>query len=253
MKLLCLIFTLSLLSLDMVKAKIKNGYVDVMNARESLRSLKEITTSRKDFSSQQFRVMNDKIQMLKDDIACFELTETLLQQFRLIAPELYNEMDSIRDKDHIPTDIYVKFILKEYSAVQFPGTSYIQYKEGDHSSYSEYGANTVSVKIWVMDISLTILAHELGHIKYEIPNLIRYKEYYQQNYKASPVDYNYLGHNPNDLSGKSASVFEKQFSKNHKDYLRATDVKLDSPFKLLNEIRKNREPNQHASIDIVSI
>jgi hypothetical protein len=239
MKLLCLIFTVSIISISIAEAEIKNGYVDIINARKSLRSLLEIVPST-DLKLQRSNVLNDRIRMLKDYIACFELTEILLQQFRLIAPELYNEIDSIRDKSHRSTDVFIKFIPKEHADIQLPGTTYMQYKAGDHASYSEYGERTVSVKIWIMDTSLTILAHELGHVKHVVPNLASYDEYYKQNYRSLNDDPDYLGHNPNDPGGKSASFFEKRFIDDYRIYLRTYLAKLSSPFKLIRDIRRNR-------------
>jgi hypothetical protein len=240
MKFLCLIFTVSIFSISIAEAEIKNGYVDIINARESLRSLTEIVLSSTDLNSQKSSVLNDRIRMLKDYIACFELTEILFQQFRLIAPELYNEIDSISDYSHRSTDVFIKFIPKDHADIQHPGTTIMQYKEGDPASYSEYGERTVSVKIWIMDTSLTILAHELGHVKHVVPNLASYDEYYKQNYRSLNDEPDYLGHNPNDPSGKSAAFFEKRFSEDYRIYLRTYVVKLTSPFKLIKDIRRNK-------------
>ena len=58
------------------------------------------------------------------------------------------------------------------SYFKHPGITSLDYKEGDNdASYSEYGDRTVSITIWIMDNALTILSHELGHVKYRYPTL----------------------------------------------------------------------------------
>ena len=57
------------------------------------------------------------------------------------------------------------------------------------------------IRIWIMDNALTILSHELGHVKYQVPNLENYAKYYKETYGTSNNEA-YLGHNPSDPSGK---------------------------------------------------
>ena len=53
----------------------------------------------------------------------------------------------------------------------------------DKDAYqSEYGKFTVSVKVWIVPRALLVLAHELGHVKYQVPNLASYFEFYKKHY-----------------------------------------------------------------------
>lgn len=239
MKLLCLVLvSVSIVSLEIAPGAIKNGYVEIENARKSLNSLKSITLSTTNLPPEQRRKVEGTIKSLTDYITYFELTEELLGQFRLTAVELYKEIDSIRDKNGKLTDVYIKFIPKAAADIQHPGSTYLIYRDGDDTSYSEYGPHTVSVKVWIMDTSLSILAHELGHIKFEVPNLADYNNYHKVSYRAINNESNYLGHRPSDPSGQSAFAYEKRFSENRKAYLRSTQQKQTSPFQMLTEIRE---------------
>ena len=237
MKLLCLVFAMPLF-LILAKAEIKNGYVDVENARVALRSLKLLTSSDTTLNEKQSRNVNDRIKVLTDYINYFEITNILLNEFTRIVPDLFADINGIKDKAGSPTDVYVKFIPMNQVDGNHPGATYIQYKQGDDTNYSEYGANTVSIKIWIMDTSLTILAHEFGHVKYEVPNLSDYQNYQ----KANPnINRSYRGHNPSDLSGQSASTYEKKFSRTYSDYLKSTMSRRLSPFKIARQVREANE------------
>jgi hypothetical protein len=59
-------------------------------------------------------------------------------------------------------------------------TTNIACLEGDKNVYySEYGPNTVSVKIASVKTSLLLLAHEFWHAKYEVTNLAISPERYR--------------------------------------------------------------------------
>lgn len=240
MKLPCLIFTIFIVSFGIAKGEIKNGYVDVNNAREALNSLLNASPTQP-LTLQQSRKVKERIRILTEHIMYFQITETLLLHFRVVAPDLYDEMNRMQDKDGKPTNVFVKFILKEHSNVQHPGTTYIQYKPGDNTCFSEYGVQSASVKVWIMDTSLTILAHELGHVKYEVPNLAAYDAYHRENYRSLNHEPNYIGHSPNDPSGKSAACFEKRFSESYRSHMKASSAKVPSPFKVRDEILKTKK------------
>jgi hypothetical protein len=117
-------------------------------------------------------------------IAYYELTEQLLAQFRSIAPDLYHEIDTIKDDEGRSTDVYVKFMPEEEMKVSVSGTTNIAQAEEDGNAYhSEYGAHTVSVRIAIGKKSLGLLAHELGHVKYQVPYLVSYVKYYNMHYQ----------------------------------------------------------------------
>jgi hypothetical protein len=170
----------------------------------------------------------------------YELTEELLKQFKLISPNLYNRIDSIKDAKGRPTDVYVKFIPREEATVMAGGITYMAQPDKDMDEcYSEYGKQSVSIKIWIFRQALFALSREFGHVNYQVPNLSTYTEYYKKMYQPFLTESNRMGHSGNDPSGKNALAFEKEFKKDYANYLKLkeSDTRLESPLVLMNEIR----------------
>ena len=119
--------------------------------------------------------------------------------------------------------------------------------ENDKDAYlSEYGEFTVSVKIWIVSKALLVLSHELGHVKYQIPNLASYMNFHKKCYKDERS--NYIGHNPHDPSGKTAVQTEKLFRKEYAYFLKNTNEKIQNPVILLTKIRKSMSPKHYAVV-----
>lgn len=89
----------------------------------------------------------------------------------------------------------------------------VEQDKTDKDAYSsEYGFNTVSVKVANVKRSSILLAHEFGHIRYLVPNLAMYVETYINYYKKKMVDSNAMGHQPDDPSGRMARTYEGKFA-----------------------------------------
>ena len=54
---------------------------------------------------------------------------------------------------------------------------------------------------------LTLLAHEFGHLKYIVPNISDYHEFYVENYSLNNGS-QLIGHSLNDASNKHARDFD---------------------------------------------
>lgn len=173
-------------------------------------------------------------------ISCYELTEKLLDQLKRVSPDMYNEIDGIRDKRGRPTDVYIKLIPRERARVQLQAVSFFRPASIDEDAHlSEYGEYSVSVDIWIADNALQLLCHELGHVKYVVPNLARYSKFYNKHYRKPGVDFSHIGHDRHDESGESAKAFEKRFFVDKANYLRDGGKKLESTFSILQKIKKN--------------
>lgn len=223
-----------------VYGEIKNGYENQINgARETLKNLSALLWASDDLSLIQLREIKSKKQTVANYIAQYELTESLLKQFQIMAPDLYHEINEIKDNHGRSTDVYVKFILSEQATIQAGGITYLDQVPGDPHTYrSEYGEHTVSVKIWIMDNALFVLAHEMGHIKYQVPNLSYYVAYYKMTYPPAITEPNYIGHNINDPSGLSALSFHKRFCHAYSNSLKQKTSSLETPVNLFRHIRK---------------
>lgn len=223
-----------------VYGEIKNGYENqISSARESLKNLSALRWTSHDLSHIQLREIKSKTQTIWNYIAQYELTENLLKQFQILAPDLYHEINEIKDSRGRSTDVYVKFILREHAVVQAGGITYLNQVPGDQHAYrSEYGERTVSVKIWIMDNALFVLAHEMGHIKYQVPNLAGYMDYYKMTYRPGFTEPNYIGHNTNDPSGLSALSFHKRFCHAYSNSSKQRNNPQETPANLFRHIRK---------------
>ena len=175
-----------------------------------------------------------------DFILYYNLTEKLLKQFQLISPDLYNEINNIRDHRGRPVDVYVKFVSIDGTSIKAAGTTYIDQSENDEDLYrSEYGEGKVSVKIWMINRALFVLAHELGHVKYQVENLADYVKYYKNNYIEQSNPSQCLGHNAHDLSGKTATIYEKKFRSSYLEFQKTTTEKLPGPADLLTKMSRD--------------
>jgi hypothetical protein len=240
MKKYCVIVIIFWVMLNTAWAKLRNGYEkNIHIVREQLKNYNDILLTNNLRVSDKRNIktrMNDLIAFQ----SYYELTEELLKQFKLVSPNLYNRIDSIKDAKGRPTDVYVKFIPREEALLMAGGITFMaQSGEDKDACFSEYGKHSVSVRIWIFSQALFALSHELGHVHYQVPNLEVYTEYYKRMYQPFSSESNHLGHAGNDRSGKSATTFEKEFKKDYANYLRLREdnTRLDSPLVLMNEIR----------------
>lgn len=201
-------------------AKIRNGYSPgITSASTSLKMLIDLLNDDQKLTLSEKRVLEKRIKEVTDFILYYELTEQLLIRFRTIAPDIYNSIDSLRDGKGRPTDVYIRFISESHARVMAWGiTNIAPMMDDPHGYRSEFGDYTVSVKVWAVEKSLMVLAHELGHVKYQVDNLASYYDYYKTKYPRATTDPNNIGHAFGDASGDCAVDFEKRFRASHFRY-----------------------------------
>jgi hypothetical protein len=137
---------------------------------------------------------------------------------KMISPGMYNEMDHLIDKRGRVTDIYIRFILPEESSMLLNGASFFQASDMDEdASQSRFGQFTVSIDVLICETALNLLAHEFGHVKYIVPNLATYRQYYRHTYNLSTMAHR-LGHSGSDASGRMSSVFGSQFLRDRRTF-----------------------------------
>jgi hypothetical protein len=248
MKKYSVIVIMFFLVLNSAWGKLKNGYEkDILDVREKLKNYNHILNTNDNLSASDRRHLKTDIKNLIVYQSYYELTEELLKQFKQISPEIYNRIDSIKDAKGRYTDVYVKFIPREEASIMAGGVTYMSQSVKDkHACFSEYGKHSVSIKIWLFNEALLALAHELGHVNYQVPNLATYAEYYKKLYPPFSTETNHMGHAPSDRSGKDAITFQKEFKKTYLDQakFRSGDMRFESPFILMEEIKKKVSNNQ---------
>ncbi len=235
-----ILFVITLVFSVPSSAAINNGYErDIYQAEELLKHFKSLLDN-KNLSARERRLIKSNIAMLANSISYYEVTENLLSQFRTIAPDLYDEVNAITDKHGRAVNVYIKIIPKNSTTVKAWGITYLSHVRNDaHTYQSEYGVGTVSVKIWMVNEALFVLAHELGHVKYQVPHLSTYIRDYKRFYGTKSDNFFYLGHHPNDPSGKSANEYVKRFRKEYVYFVRTSREKIQSPLVLHGRFRRN--------------
>ena len=241
MKKYCLYLAASLLSCNCAFAQIVNGYEREINGiRESLSSLTNMLSSDADMPPSKKHQIRVNIAKLSEYVMYHQLTEELLDQFKLIAPDLYASIDSIKDSRGRRVAIFVRFASEMEMQNGAHGTTNINQSQHDLSLYSsEYGDGTASIKIASVNKSLSLLAHEFGHIFYQVRNLESYAIDYASWYLNETFNSKYIGHNTNDPSGRKALEYENLFRDQFLVYSRSSTVRIDSPLALLETIRKS--------------
>jgi hypothetical protein len=234
-----LIFMIIACSNSVVFGEIMNGYdKDIVSMRQSLKHL-TVLMQEKTLTSEQRRKIKSTIAVVLNNISYHELTENLLNQFKVMAPDLYEEISTITDRNGKAVNVYVKFIPRDATNVKAWGTTYIDHAQDNNDTYvSEYGENSVSVKIWLVNKALLVLSHELGHVKYQVPNLATYLDYYRKHYDSTDHE-DCRGHNADDPSGKNALEYEKRFRRNIVSFLKIDNRKLVDPIALQGKIKKS--------------
>lgn len=241
MKPVCTLLLLFLLSASNLFGKIRNGYeAQLYSCKLSLHGLNMELLNRPDLTRDKRLRIESKIDYLIDFISYYELTEELIRQLRMVSPGIYLEIDSLIDRRGRPTDVYVRVMPREKLRTQMKAASFVTRSSIDEdASVSEYGEHSVAVDIGISDNALFLLSHEFGHINYIVPNLAAYSEFYDKHYVKPRVKSDFIGHKPHDESGKCANVFEQRFIEEKARYRFHGGIKPESPYILVNRIRKN--------------
>lgn len=221
-------------------AKIKNGYEpQLQTTKTSLQKLQWLLAQDMDMSSLQRLKVKEDLKILVDYVACYELTEVLIQRLKTISPAIYLQLDSIKDRKGRSTDVYIKLITRDKTKVVLKAASFFQQSPTDQDeNISIYGRCSVAVDIWIADNALLLLCHELGHISYIVPNLATYVQFYRR-YYSKERDVSFIGHRPSDVSGKAAQMFEKRFLADRLTYVRHQEKKPEAFVSMLSRTKKN--------------
>ncbi len=232
---------MNILIVTSISGKIKNGYEpDINVAREGLKKINLLMDST--ITPVERRRLIEHATRLREFILYHDLTDRLLFQFKLISPDIYNEIDTIRDAQARLVDVYVKFLPNTRMRGNMAGTTNVPLGE-DGDTYSSYfGPQSVSTTITSENNALSLLAHEFGHIKYQVPNIATYRKFYTRHYHVVSVDSPGYGHHHMDPGGQIASEFERQFRLNHDGYLKNNGEKRQRLTSLIKSMEKSLPP-----------
>ena len=193
-------------------AVIRNGYASKADQVENALCKLRTTLASNTLSAYEKKSIRDRMRKMVLYLAFSDATDALLAQFKAISPELYDRIDSLKDAKSRPVDVYVKIILREKATIMAAGVTRMLALEDDRDACSsEYGRQTVSIEIWAFASTLITLAHEMGHVAYQVPNFAQYLAYYQSKYHHPDIQADCMGHEPDDNGGRMAILFEREF------------------------------------------
>lgn len=84
------------------------------------------------------------------------------------------------------------------------------------------------MRIAAVNNPLFLLAHEFGHVKYQVPNLATYFIFYSRYYLENSYKGKSLGHKDHDLSGRQARVYGNRFRKEYISFQKSRSIRIDS-------------------------
>jgi len=233
-----LLLFLCLVATESVIGKIRNGYTTAMaSAQECLRQLNQRLLINPDMPESERRRIYAAMKKHTEAIAHYQLTDALLDQFRMISPDLYYRIDQLMDRRGRETDIYVRFIPEADATVMLSGVSFFRPSAIDEdASRSRFGEFTVAIDIWICDTALNLLAHEFGHTMHIVPNLAAYRRYYSETYRDR-VTVSHIGHSASDASGRMAYSFGQQFLRDRRAFRLRTGKQPQRIFAILKKVR----------------
>jgi hypothetical protein len=204
MKRLCII-TLVILCLGVCQnsyAEIINGYEYELKKNEKyIRNLNEIAkgvldTLQRGKLNNFIQVAHKNAEKLREDHA---KTQELIERFRMIDPDLYDEIANIKDREGNEIDVYIK-VVDRLRLGMLGATNVSHHVDNPNVYKSEYGDYTVSVKVvnTTSIRAMLILVHELGHVRYQVPHLADYTVFYKQTYQNKYLEGIKKGHHPDD-------------------------------------------------------
>ena len=214
------VYFLGLLMLFNIKifGEIKNGFtssqsdaIGTLKYLENLLHEDKLPKSKQGFSAIQKSRLKSEIRRIRKLRVWEAVTSNLLLEFQTIAPDLYKEMNGLMDSNGRTVDIYIKFLPHWKMRDSPSGVTRLSYRENDSTVYTnEYGVNSISIHISFSEIkALTLLAHELGHVKYIVPNICTYHEFYRNRFQNNEAKLK--GHSHNDESSRYAQNFQNRF------------------------------------------
>ncbi|UZR97673.1 hypothetical protein [Chondrinema litorale] len=196
-------------------AEIINGYdAEIIQASKNitnLESLREETLNKADqhFINKDIRSLHLLVKKLSKNQ---RKTAYLINQLKVIDPKLYYQINTIRDLEGNETDVYIK-VVDDLKWNFLGATNVAQSDKNPHIYHSLYGDTTVNVMLTFPSkaIALKVLVHELGHVKYQVPNLASYMVFYRKSYFGKNYNSRIYGHLEYDPSHHSVKETLKAF------------------------------------------
>lgn len=153
-------------------------------------------------------------------------TDEVISDLKGADISLFNELNNLTDANGDKVDVYLKTINSFGEETGVYGDNSIASLSSNPnkptSAYDQYsnGRGTVLVRVnsrrYGSEDAVVLTAHELGHVKYNVPHLASYIKFFKENYDPNvPGE---KGHRSDDPSGKSVDRVLKEFMPLYKQY-----------------------------------
>lgn len=216
MRSLMIIFVLTIIC-PYSKAEIRNGFVPELKRCQSALNFLDAELSdpqinekrKKDFLrlKRQFTLQQGSALKL------FQRTEEIIHDLWDISPGIMSQVDNLRDANGVITHVYVVVDFHLGSRDGIRGVTNLGFSKNDDNTYaSRFGDHSVEVRVNGGPNAIVLLAHELGHVIYQVPNLKSYVKFYRGHYNNKPGA---KGHHADDPSHHSVLQVMNRF---YRDY-----------------------------------
>ncbi len=203
-------------------AEIRNGYDEEL--KKSEKYIKNLTEIAKEvLSTAQREKLNTCLEVTYTNqeklLEKHAKTQELIEMLRFIAPDLYEEINTIKDREGNETDVYIK-VVDDLGTNLVGATNLRQSSDSPNVHRSKYGDHTVSVRLIYQypRRSLKVLFHEIGHVRYQVPHLAAYCEFYKKVYQNQYYEGTQTGHHSKDPSHRSVKATIEIFKQSWKEY-----------------------------------
>ena len=98
-------------------------------------------------SGPEKKQIKQKIADLTRHLIYYEVTEVLLNRFRTVSFQLYEEIDELKDAKGRSVDVYVKFLPEDSALPSYGIVSLVPSAIDTTACNSEYGAGSASIRI----------------------------------------------------------------------------------------------------------
>lgn len=190
-----------------LSAEIKNACaIELIKAQQAYGNLQKLLEPGNHDQANQNRIwkhylrVKREIKQLKE---CAARTEWLVGTFYQVHPQLNFEISNLTDSNGNPVDVYLQVLGTDQMPHSVFGSTSLRQIAGDPDTpESKFGPGSIIVKIkhCAPKSMIKYLVHELGHVKYQIPNLASYLNFFRKTYHQEGN--HEFGHHPDDPSNQ---------------------------------------------------
>jgi len=195
------------ISINLSAAIINGCAVELQIAEQSFNNLQKLLEPGNHNQANRYAIWKHYLRVkkeIKQVKECAASTEWLVGLFSRVHPQLNFEISNLTDLNGNPIDVYLQVLGNHQMPHAVYGSTGLRQVTGDPDKpESKFGPGSIVVKIkhCASASMIKYLIHELGHIKYQIPNLASYLSFFRKTYGQEGN--HEFGHHRDDPSNQS--------------------------------------------------